>query len=98
MKNMCSAICSSIFCILYKGKSLVDGKMILTNSTHVKASVLFKRNNRMLAQHETTDYMERLDRYEAKEHARLEACGAPGNRRECTIWIIKAWMPLTALW
>jgi len=55
---------------------LVDGKVILTDSTHVKANASFKANAKVLAERETTDYMERLDRYEAEERARLESSGA----------------------
>ncbi len=57
-------------------KGLVDGKVILTDSTHVKASTSFKANRKVLAERETSDYMERLDRYEALERERLEASGA----------------------
>lgn len=61
---------------LCMGKGLVDGKVILTDSTHVKASASFKANRKVLAERETTDYMERLDRYEALEREPLEASGA----------------------
>ena len=44
---------------------MVDGKIILTDSTHVKASASSKANIKVLAEYEITDYMERLDRYEA---------------------------------
>nr|WP_243112505.1 transposase [Caproiciproducens sp. NJN-50] len=54
----------------------MDGKIILTDSTHVKANASFKANTKVLAQRETTDYMERLDQYEAEERARLESSGA----------------------
>jgi hypothetical protein len=57
-------------------KGLVDGKVILTDSTHVKASASYKANRKVLAERETTDYMERLDRYETLERERLEASGA----------------------
>ena len=57
-------------------KGLVDGKIILTDSTHVKASASFKTNVKELAERESTDYVERLDRYEAAERQRLEALGA----------------------
>jgi len=61
---------------LCMGKGLVDGKLILTDSTHVKANASFRANVKVLAEHETTDYMERLDRYEAEERRRLEDSGA----------------------
>jgi IS5 family transposase len=57
-------------------KGLADGKVVLTDSTHVKAYASFKKNTRILAEKETTDYMERLDRYEAQERERLETSGA----------------------
>ena len=57
------------------GKGLVDGKIILTDSTHVKASASSKKNIKVQIERETTDYMERLDKYEAAERERLEALG-----------------------
>jgi len=50
-------------------KGLVDGKVILTDSTHVKANASFKANTKVLSQRETTDYTGRLDRHEAEERA-----------------------------
>ena len=49
----------------------MDGRILLTDSTHVKANASFKANTRVFAQRETTDYMERLDRYEAEERVQL---------------------------
>jgi len=46
---------------------LIDGKIILTDSTHVKAYASPKKNIKVNVEHETTDYMERLDKYEAVE-------------------------------
>ena len=57
-------------------QALADGKVILSDSTHVKANASFKANVKVLAERETTHYMERLDRYEALERERLEASGA----------------------
>lgn len=57
-------------------KGLVDGKIILTDSTHVKTNASFTANVKVLAKRETTDYMERLDRYETEDRARLEAAGS----------------------
>ncbi len=62
-------------------KGLVDGKLVLTDSTHVKANASFKANRKVLAEHETTDYMERLDIYEAQERKRLEDAGAIKTQR-----------------
>lgn len=52
---------------------MVDGKLVLTDSTHVKANASLKANVKVLAEQETTDYMERLDRYEAEERQRETA-------------------------
>jgi Transposase and inactivated derivatives len=57
-------------------KGLVDGKIILTDSTHVKASASSRRNIKVLVERETTGYMERLNAYEAEERERLELSGA----------------------
>jgi transposase len=56
-------------------KGLVDGKIILTDSTHVKANASGKRDVKVVVERETTDYMERLDRYEEAERERLEISG-----------------------
>lgn len=56
-------------------KGLVDGKVILTDSTHVKANASSKKNIRVLVERETTEYMERLERYEAAEREKLESEG-----------------------
>ena len=63
-------------------KGLVEGKLILTDSTHVKANASFKKNIKVLAEREATDYMERLDVYEARERMRLEDSGAIKPQRE----------------
>lgn len=57
-------------------KGLVDGEIILTDSTHVKANASFKKNVQVMAERETTGYMERIDIYEVQERTRLEASGA----------------------
>lgn len=57
---------------LCMGKGLVDEELILTDSIHVKANASFKANVKVLAEHETTDYMQRLNQYEEKERNRLE--------------------------
>ncbi len=66
---------------LCMGKGLVDGKLILTDSTHVKANASFQANVKVLAENETMDYMERLDRYEAEERRKLEDSGAIKSQR-----------------
>ncbi len=57
-------------------KGLADGRIILTDSTHVKANASAKANIKVFAERETSAYMERLDEYEAAERERLEAAGA----------------------
>lgn len=57
-------------------QGLVDGGIVLTDSTHVKASASSKMNMKVLVERETTGYMERLDQYEAAERNRLEGAGA----------------------
>ena len=67
--------------ILCMEKGLVDGTMILTDATHVKAYASAKANVKVLVEKEATDYMERLDRYEGLERERLEAAGAIKPKR-----------------
>jgi transposase len=57
-------------------QGLVDGRVILTDSTHVKASASSKMNMKVLVERKTSGYMERLDQYEAAERKRLEGAGA----------------------
>lgn len=63
-------------------KGLVEGRILLTDSTHVKANASYKKNIKVLAERETTDYMERLDLYEAQERMRLETSGAIKAQRK----------------
>ena len=56
-------------------KGLLDGKLILTDSTHVKANASRKSEYRILVEKETAWYMERLDRYEQQERMYLEQAG-----------------------
>lgn len=63
-------------------KSLVEGRILLTDSTHVKANASYKKNIKVLAERETTDYMERLDLCEAQERMRLEASGSIKAQRK----------------
>jgi len=56
-------------------KELVDGKLILTDSTHMKANASRKSEVTVLVEKETVWYMERLDRYEEIERERLEQTG-----------------------
>ncbi len=56
-------------------KGLVEGKIILTDSTHVKANASRRQNVKIQVERETTDYMRRLDEAEAKERQRLEQAG-----------------------
>jgi len=63
-------------------KGLVDGKVILTDSTHVKANASAKSSIKIMVEQETTDYMRRLDEYEAKERQHLEESGAIKPQRK----------------
>jgi transposase len=56
-------------------KGLVDGRLIITDSTHVKANASRKSEYRMLVEKEAAWYMERLDRYEELEREKLEELG-----------------------
>lgn len=56
-------------------KGLVEGTVILTDSTHVKANASKRQNIKVQVQAETTDYMKRLDVAEAEERQRLERAG-----------------------
>jgi len=56
-------------------KGLLDGKLILTDSTHVKANASRKTEYRIVVEKETAWYMERLDRYEQQERVYLEKAG-----------------------
>ena len=56
-------------------KELVDGKLILTDSTHVKSNASRKSEYTVLVEKEAAWYMERLDRYEALEREKLEQEG-----------------------
>ena len=56
-------------------KGLADGKVILTDSTHVKANASRKSEYTVLVEKEAAWYMERLDRYEELERERLEQAG-----------------------
>jgi len=63
-------------------KGLVDGKLILTDSTHVKANASRKSEYKVLVEKEAAWYMERLDRYEAWERERLEETGKIRPKQE----------------
>jgi transposase len=65
-------------------RGLVDGKLILTDSTHVKANASKKSEIKILVEKETSAYWERLDKYEQIERERLETEGKipPVKRRK----------------
>ena len=65
-------------------KELVDGKLIMTDSTHVKANASRKSEYTVLVEKETAWYMERLDRYEAMEREKLEQAGKIKPKRNRT--------------
>ena len=53
-------------------RGLADGKLILTDSTHVRANASRRSEVKVVVEKETACYMERLDRYEAEEREKLE--------------------------
>lgn len=63
-------------------QGLVEGEIILTDSTHVKANASSKRNIQVQTEREAGHYMERLDVYEAQERKRLENSGAIKPQRK----------------
>ena len=68
-------------------KNLVDGKLILTDSTHVKANASKKSELKIQVEKQVVAYWERLDKYEEEERQRLESEGKikpPKKRREST--------------
>ena len=54
---------------------LADGKLILTDSTHVKANASKKSEIKMQVEKEAAAYWERLDRHEEAERRKLEGEG-----------------------
>jgi len=52
-------------------QGLIEGKLILTDSTHIKANASKKSELRMTVERETAWYMDDLDRYETAERERL---------------------------
>jgi len=53
-------------------KGLVDGKLILTDSTHVRANASRRSEIKVIVEKEAACYMDRLDRHEAAEREKLE--------------------------
>lgn len=62
-------------------KGLVDGKLIMTDSTHIRANASRQSEIRVEVKKETSTYLARLDKYEAEERARLESEGKHGLKR-----------------
>jgi len=56
-------------------KGLVDGKLILTDSTHIRANASRRSEIKVVVEKETSSYMKRLDDYEAAERKKLEEEG-----------------------
>ena len=63
-------------------KGLVDGKLILTDSTHMKANASKKTEVRVTVEKETAWFMDRLDKIEAEERGRLEEQGIIKTKKE----------------
>ena len=64
-----------------KGR-LVDGKLIMTDSTHIRASALRQSEVRIDVEKAASSYIERLDKYETEERIRLESAGKLAPKRE----------------
>jgi transposase len=64
-------------------KGLVDGKLVFTDSTHVKANASKKSEIRVQIEKEAAAYWERLDRYEQIEREKLEAAGKIKPKKYC---------------
>lgn len=56
-------------------KGLVDGKLILTDSTHVRANASRRSEVKIMVEKESAWYMERLDKYETLAREELEREG-----------------------
>jgi transposase len=56
-------------------KGLVDGKLILTDSTHVKANASKRSEIKVEVEKSAAEYWSRLDKYEGIEREKLEAEG-----------------------
>ena len=56
-------------------KGLVDGKLILTDSTHLRANASRQSEVKVVAEREVVCYIKRLDRHEALEREKLEGEG-----------------------
>ena len=54
---------------------LVSGRLLLTDSSHVKANASQTSKTKVMVERETKAYFERLDAYEAEERERLEMPG-----------------------
>lgn len=65
-------------------QGLVSGKLILTDSTHVKANASKKTECRVTVEKEAAWYMERLDKYEGLERKRLEGLGKIKPKKEAS--------------
>ncbi|MCL2436684.1 MAG: IS1182 family transposase [Clostridiales bacterium] len=68
-------------------KGLVDGKVILTDSTHVRANASRQSEIKVVVEKEAAYYMGRLDKYEAAEREKLESEGKimpkkPGDKQD----------------
>ena len=63
-------------------KNLVDGKLILTDSTHVKANASKKSEIKIQVEKQAVAYWDRLDKYEEEERQKLESEGKIKPKRK----------------
>jgi transposase len=62
-------------------KGLVDGKLILTDSTHVKANASKRSEIKVEVEKRAVSYWSRLDKYEEAEREKLEAEGRIARKK-----------------
>jgi len=75
-------------------RGLAEGKLILTDSTHVRANASRHSHMKIVAEKEAACYIERLDRYEAAEREKLESEGKikpqkPGGKKDDQVKLVE---------
>ena len=80
-ENLCRRLFERVLAMCIE-KGLVDGKLILTDSTHVKANASRKSEYKVPVEKEAAWYMDHLDRYEELERRRLEGMGKIRPKQE----------------
>jgi len=70
-------------------RGLVDGKLILTDSTHIRANASRKSEVKVVVKKEAASYLKRLDKYETAEREKLEREGKIKPKRTYHKKIVK---------